>query len=220
MGRRKKNPEAPKGDDFIVLFTALSMILLAFFIMLNSMATIDDARSRAVMSSLIGTFGSMPGFDMQKVVVELDYESPMGKRAGELESTLRSILEGEIEELDIYTEDGQVIVSVGSSLFFERGSAELSPASFRTLDKLAALIMRMNLPVRIEGHADATPARNPRSNWYYSAARSAALYRYFTVGHSVPTSSVSLAAYGNHRPDRNGDYTARVEVIFLVKEAS
>ena len=35
----KRRNEEPEKDEFIVLFTALSMILLAFFIMLNSMAT-------------------------------------------------------------------------------------------------------------------------------------------------------------------------------------
>ena len=57
----KRKPEEPEKDEFIVLFTALSMILLAFFIMLNTMAVIDPVRSRKAIDSLVGSFGMMPG---------------------------------------------------------------------------------------------------------------------------------------------------------------
>lgn len=218
MPRRPQKTDEPKEDDFIVLFTALSMILLAFFIMLNSMATIDSARSRTVISSLVGTFGSMPGFEKQRTIIELDHERPGGQTQGEIERTLRQILNGELEELDIYTQDGRVVVSVGSALIFERGGTELSPKSFRTLDTLAGIIKSIGIPVRVEGHADPAPAKPPKSNWYYSTARAAAVHRYLVSGHQIPAASVELAGYADFRADRHGNKVARVEIIFLPEE--
>lgn len=215
MARRPQPPEAPRKDDFIVLFTALSMILLAFFIMLNSMATVDAARSRAVVSSLVGTFGSMPGFEPQRRVLELEHELPPSRKAGHIESAVKEVLQGEAEDFEVFTDDGRVVVSVGEAVFFESGDVSISPRSFRSLNTLAELIKRLDVQIRIEGHADAQRANPPRSNWYYSAARSAALYRYFVDGGGVPEEKVGLAAYANHRPDRHGQIRARVEVIFL-----
>ena len=43
-----------------MLFTSLNIILLAFFIMLNALAVVDEKREIIVLGSLIGTFGILP----------------------------------------------------------------------------------------------------------------------------------------------------------------
>ena len=47
---------APRKDTGTLLFLSLFLLLLAFFILLNSLATFTETRSRAVLSSVAATF--------------------------------------------------------------------------------------------------------------------------------------------------------------------
>jgi len=63
MARKEEapRPEWEKTNSGLMLFTALNTILLAFFIMLASMAVIDEKRQIEAFGSLVGTFGILPG---------------------------------------------------------------------------------------------------------------------------------------------------------------
>ncbi|QDG51366.1 hypothetical protein FIV42_11625 [Persicimonas caeni] len=219
MGRRRKKKEdEPKSDEFIVLFTALSMILLAFFIMLNSLATIDEARSRIVLNSLIGTFGVLPGFKQGEFGPEMPHKKKSRKQPQNLKRRVQALLE--IHDLQganvAERSDGRVVIRFESRLLFASGSQRINPRSFPQLDGLADLIVRVGFPVRVEGHTDVVPSSGPQSNWYLSAARAAAVYRYLHHAAGVPADMLTAAGYGATRPLRTGEtQQRRVEVVFL-----
>ncbi|MFB6359078.1 MAG: flagellar motor protein MotB, partial [Thiohalorhabdaceae bacterium] len=48
------------NDGSRVMFVSLFMILLAFFILLNSIATIQEQRKKEALESLGGAFGQLP----------------------------------------------------------------------------------------------------------------------------------------------------------------
>jgi chemotaxis protein MotB len=61
---KQKEPERPDWESSnggLMLWTSLNIILLAFFILLSSMAVIDEKREIAAMDSLLGAFGLLPG---------------------------------------------------------------------------------------------------------------------------------------------------------------
>ncbi|MCU0594180.1 MAG: hypothetical protein MUC98_01780, partial [Desulfobacterota bacterium] len=59
MGNRRRNIEEPTGGDGgLTLTVSLFLILLVFFILLCSIAIIDQARVRLAIGSLVGSFGS------------------------------------------------------------------------------------------------------------------------------------------------------------------
>ncbi|MBW2623578.1 MAG: hypothetical protein JRD68_11790, partial [Deltaproteobacteria bacterium] len=62
MARKEKvpPPEYEKSNIGLMMFTSLMIILLAFFIMLSSMAVLDERREQKVLGSLVGTFGILP----------------------------------------------------------------------------------------------------------------------------------------------------------------
>lgn len=199
----------------MVLFTALSMILLAFFIMLNSMATPDSARARQAMNSLVGTFGNLPGFTGQSAFIGEHKSAP--KNQSDVYRTVQIALEHTSPNgLNVEKrEDGSVVIGVGSDVLFNQGGIRVSPASFDTLDRIGELIVRLGLPTRIEGHADPVPSRGARSNWYLSAARAAGVYRYFDENFEVKPGQVTAAGYSSTRPDADGSRRPRVEVVFI-----
>ena len=62
MNQKKKKKIDDDGADIgIVMTVSLFLILLTFFILLNSIAVLDEHRSRVAIGSLIGAFGGLPG---------------------------------------------------------------------------------------------------------------------------------------------------------------
>ena len=61
--RRKRNEtdENKAADVGLVMTVSLFLILLTFFILLNSIAILDERKVRVAIGSLIGAFGSLPG---------------------------------------------------------------------------------------------------------------------------------------------------------------
>ena len=49
----------PRRDSGITIFLSLFLLLLAFFILLNSLATIEETKSRKVLTSVAATFRSV-----------------------------------------------------------------------------------------------------------------------------------------------------------------
>lgn len=220
--RKKKKEADGGGDSSVILFTALGLILVAFFIMLNNLATLDTARSRAAIDSLIGTFGVLPGFRvdgagaMPRPRVQDPTEDPsIVERVSDILRNHR--LAGAYAEEQ---EDGRVVIRFEQELLFQSGGSRISPRYFPMLDDLGALMAEMEYPVTIEGHTDTRPGGRDRSNWYYSAARAAAVHRYLEGTAAVPPSMIHTAGFAAARP--RADLGApddpaqrRVEVVIL-----
>lgn len=221
MPSRKPEPEEKKGDDFIVLFTALSMILLAFFIMLNSMATVDQSRSRDVLNSLVGTFGSLPGFNRKKNGFEFPHESVSAQEQGEIiAKRARGFFassDGSVE-VDV-DKSGRVVLRLSNDVFFESGGIRLHPRSFETLDRVAELIRGFGVRTRIEGHSDPSKTnRFGKTNWYISAARASSVYQYLATAGDVPLSLLEAAGYAETREPPEEGRERRVEIVFIPVE--
>ncbi|MEM9685285.1 MAG: hypothetical protein AAF942_18585, partial [Pseudomonadota bacterium] len=52
-----------RGDSGNIIFLSLFLLLLAFFILLNALATIEETKSRKVLSSVAATFRSLVDAD-------------------------------------------------------------------------------------------------------------------------------------------------------------
>ena len=62
MKSRRKNQDAEAGPDLVQMMTiSLFIILLAFFILLNSIAVFDVQKKLLVLDSLLGNFGVLTG---------------------------------------------------------------------------------------------------------------------------------------------------------------
>lgn len=219
MSRAAPPPE-PETDEFMVLFTALSMILLAFFVMLNSLATIDDGRTRVVVDSLVGTFGVLPGYRQRRERIEID-QGPRARGPQQAERLLRlasSMIEpGEQTGVSVIRRaDGRVIIRMDAEVFFEPGHVHISPLAFPTLDTTAELLRSARVPARVEGHTDATPTTGPRSNWYLSGARAASVFRYLHEAGGVPLELLYATGHAATRPPPDETTPARrVEIVFV-----
>lgn len=124
------------------------------------------------------------------------------------------------------------MVRFNSDLTFALGSTEVSPQATATLNQLAAVIdsaSASGYEVRIVGHTDNVPVRNPNNvrrfgdNWGLSAFRAIAVKDVLQRA-GVSPSRMSIAGYGEYRPmvangPKGAQANRRVE-IYLVAAGS
>ncbi|WP_187274209.1 OmpA family protein [Paenibacillus sp. N3.4] len=151
------------------------------------------------------------------------------KREKELQDLLRQVLayikdqnlEAQVSASD--TERG-VAITLNDLFLFDLGKADLKPASFPILQKLASLFPTLNSKVSIEGHTDNLPLATGspfKDNWGLSFARSLSVLRYFSDTAKLDDKKFIATAYADTMPkvsntsDENRSKNRRVEIIVL-----
>ncbi len=203
--RRKQEEEEPKKDMFIVCYTALSLILLAFFICLNSMATFTEERVQKGMYSVKTAFGvlpgSLPGFGNKPIPLEnYSIEGITPEVINEFLSYIQTTYLGNSVFLGIISRG--LVLSLKGDLLFAEGSTKLKPESYPILHKAAQIIRSCNNRIRIEGHSDNLPVKGKRfsSNFELSAARAVTVLRFFTEVEKIPENRFYAVGCGEYRP--------------------
>lgn len=224
MSARRKRGGGEGGGDSgsdtsVVLFTALGLILLALFIMLNTMADIDPERAGVAIDSLFETFGVLPGFRRDDAGYFSEYDNI--RRAAEMREMLEEVMDGTVEgAVEISEREGRPVIILDPDVAFEPGGVALSPLLFRSLNGVARIVRETGMRIRIEGHANATGSE--RVNWRLSTGRAVSLYRYLRDAGRVPAAQMTAQGYGASRPRDNGLPAAdgshrRVEIVFLIE---
>jgi chemotaxis protein MotB len=228
---KKKEADGPK-DLGPILFAALAIIMLAFFILLNALSTIDTKRRVKVLGSLQGTFGVLRG--------SMSIRGTKGISQGGIRLRQKQFVaslsmfedfvqaKGFSEEVSIDGTNQGFTVSISSSSLFDPGEVKLKPKTYQLLDMLKFIIAegQEKFHVRIEGHSDDTPTKNERypSNWDLSVARALAVLRYMQRDSGIDKSNLEAAGYAQYRPKvpnnspANRARNRRVEFAFFVKE--
>lgn len=224
MGRKNRNMEdEPQANIGAVMTVSLFLILLTFFILLNSIAVIDDRRMRLSLGSILGAFGSLTGgFSASKSgELAVPPSAPMMEKALDLSKLLinmKKVTEGEITFQLI---DDKEIITINEKVLFDEDKSMLKTSSYPLLDNICDFIKKGDYPVRIAGHTDNRPAEDKgyKSNWQLSTLIPMQVFRYFeSVGQINPD---RLEAYGcgSHRPIVTNDtrqsrgQNRRVEII-------
>jgi len=224
MAKRQKKPDPvlPDKDPGAALFLELMMQMLAFFILLTSIAVIVDERRLAAIGSLAGTFsplpkganlteGNGPSMPARDIV---DGNRAPRRTAKELTEVARELgLSDAIHVLPL--DQDKVRIRFPETIVFAPGQVEISPDMFPLMDKLAKVFKRPEvIEIRIEGHTDDTPVRGVLypSNWELSAARAMSLFHAFSE-RGVPNGRMIAAGMGDKHPIvGNPAMSRRVEI--------
>lgn len=128
-------------------------------------------------------------------------------------------------ELQIFTKNGRVYVSLQENLLFPSGSAVVNAKGKEALGTLAQVLnANSDINVVVEGHTDSIPIRGRyEDNWALSVARATAIVRVLTATYAVDPARVTASGRSQFEPvDIN--YTAqgrqrnrRTEIILAPK---
>jgi len=207
MAKKKKQEEAgPNQDGIRVMIVSLFIILLAFFIVLNSMAVVDEKKTLSALGSLIGSFGILPGGTSPSQEGTIRVVSPgsvpilkqaeesieLGEGGGETGSqpvTVRTVPHGRQ-------------IRVQDKVLFDKQVHKSKPSGYVFFKKLSRIIDKGGYPVEITGHTDSRPPqeKNMRSNQELSSLRALEVLKYFVVVGGIDPMRLTAYGCGANRP--------------------
>lgn len=231
MDKKKKKKFDDDGADIgMVMTVSLFLILLTFFILLNSIAVIDKHRSRVAIGSLIGAFGGLPG-GLSPLETGKDImppSAPMVEEQLTIEQLLSCMNKDTVPwpgDIIVKTAEDKLIITINEKILFNGKLSELKPSILPVLDKLCGIINKGNYTVEIVGHTDNIQAGEIgyASNWEFSSLMSIQLAKYFISKGGVSPKRLNPCGSGSFRPTFSNDTrqsrskNRRVEIILNYK---
>ena len=223
---KKKVEECPLGAPlWMATFSDMVTLLLAFFVMLLSFSTIQEAKFHDAIHSLKGAFGVMvspPTVIQQETVVQPRADTNEWQQMlYEVQQIQRVLAEEGLEnEVQLELEKEGVSIQISTPLLFDPARATIRGESDELLGRLAAALGSVETEIHVEGHTDNVPISSEQfpSNWELSSARATAVLKYLVSG-GVPPERLAAVGYGEFQPIDANDTDAgrrrnrRVEIF-------
>jgi len=224
MAARKRNQEGgPPIDITLVMTVSLFLILLTFFILLNSIAVVDEQKKLLAFGSLLGAFGALPGGISasktgESIMAPFAPMTPERLDIAELLSLIDKMPVGQVRRES--SRDREIII-ISESALFGVDKHKLKPSAFPLLSKLCDIVRKGDYPVEIVGHTDSRPAENKGfgSNWELSSLMAIQVLKYVVAKGGISAERLSAYGRGSTRPVASNDtrdsraQNRRVELI-------
>ncbi|WP_300380712.1 OmpA family protein [Clostridium sp.] len=242
MARKKKSSGGEfKGDEWLATYADTVTLLLTFFVLLYSTATVDSEKTKSISSAFTAMFsgdsgdtlleydlynGAVPliGGETKYDIEEMGNMSPQAKMYNNVKDFIsKNDLQEVVEVID--SEKG-IVIQLRDNILFESASSNIREESKVILDKISTLISSVANPILVEGHTDNIPIRTMEfpSNWELSADRAVNVVRYFVESRGQNPSRFSAAGYGEyHSVAPNDSYenmarNRRVDILIITTE--
>ena len=240
MAKREKPCECERGVPlWMVTYGDMVTLLLTFFVMLFTVARIEDREFRLILSAFKGSLGLFEGGQtLSKGKLEemgMNLESlPATEKGTNLSKALKD--DSQVFEPDVKTkrvrltfeERGMVISLIGDGNFAP-GSAELNSQVIKLLQKVGFLMRQYDAFFRIEGHADRDRVDRGRqydTNWELASQRAINVLRYLAEKQDIESYKMSATSYGKFRPiaksstPEGQSINRRVDIVILTGKAA
>ena len=232
LKRKEKIRESGEGlPSWMITFSDMVTLMMTFFIVLVSMASMTDVYKRKVaLGSVSGTFGTgAPSLDDLTTEDTRTRVDPGPINIFNDLSPVRERLR-EDPDKDLRFESNRFIqrLSMDAAALFAPGTAELTEKGRALLAQVLPIVAASAYPLGLSGHTaegmdEFGPDYLPKPwvkvdfSWDLSLARVLAVYRYF-LDSGIPPDKLRLEAFGRFRPrvgsetreDRQGN--RRVEI--------
>jgi chemotaxis protein MotB len=227
MTKKKKEEDKGPVDLGPVMTVSLFLILLTFFIMLNSIAVVDERRVRASLGSILGAFGSFTGgYSANKTGESVTTPTaPMTKSEIDFNQVLTLEDKTVAEQVSIIPMADKEVITINSDFLFEPDSMTINPSCHLLLNRLCGAVRNGTYTIEIVGHTGASPAGNntQETNWEISAHMAMAVYDYFRLNGEIDPKRLERFGAAGHRPvvsnltQLSRAQNKRVEIILYTK---
>jgi chemotaxis protein MotB len=225
MARKlKKNKEENGADIGNVMTCSLFLIILTFFILLNSIAVIDNKKVRMAIGSLTGAFGSFKGgmspLKTGKSIMPMS--SPIVKQKMNLNKLVESLNPERLDNIKVISRQDRSILVINEKALFEMNTHRLKPEASPFLNRLCHLANSGEYSLEIVGHTDNRSAdeKGYRSNWELTSLMAIQVQKYLVDKGGVAPKRVT--AYGHAGYDsiasndtrESREQNRRIEIVF------
>ena len=236
LGAKKGGGEMESAGMMRWLLTYADMItlLLAFFIILFSISTINKVKLQRLVHDLGGGYNNIDAIN----------NPPNGQVTAASKDDLQSmqdlmqqyikknVLQTKVQSQMTISQNGKrrelVISLLTDKALYDSGSADIKPETQHILDQINTLLKTRQNQIRVEGFTDNVPISNAQfgSNWELSAIRATNVARYLIETDGLGPRRVSIAGYGEYRPRYPNDtedhrqQNRRVDIVVVDTDAN
>lgn len=205
--RDSDQDDTPSAPAWMTTYGDMMTLLMTFFILIMSFATIEVDKFKAAMGSLRGAFGVLG--DSEEVHSEQSWFSPYQvniKKQSVLNDVekLRDLIEqNQLQDIiEIYAYDTEVLIRIKDTIMFELGNADLKASFLPILHKIIDTLNAHALEFKVVGHTDDLPISTERypSNWELSIDRALSVVRYMVNEIGLDPARLSAAGHSQYRP--------------------
>jgi chemotaxis protein MotB len=211
---------------WLLTYADMITLLLALFIILFSISTINKVKLQRLVRDLGGGFNNIDAInnppngmttpqktDLQVMQAQLQQYIQQQKLQQKVQTTIRQ--NGTRREL--------VITLLTDKALYDSGSAVLRPETTGVLNAVNTQLRTRKNDIRVEGNTDNVPIHTAlyASNWELSAARAVGVARYLVEQDGLSPKRVQVAGYGEFRPrvpndtDAHRQENRRVDIVVL-----
>ncbi|MDH5298663.1 MAG: OmpA family protein [Desulfobulbaceae bacterium] len=208
MAEKKKKCPPVGAPAWMCTFSDMMSLLLCFFILLLSFATMDATKFEEAAGSLQNAFGSqrlqpMLGTPMGQNMIAKEFPGQpidLTVQVQIVQSLAEELKEG---MLDVEEDADGITLRVKESVAFDSGRAVIKPRFMEILDKLGKTVSSMEVTVVVSGHTDNTPTKKETgyaSNWGLSTARAVNVIDYWLTKYKIPATRLAAMGYAEGQP--------------------
>jgi chemotaxis protein MotB len=228
LGAGKGGAELETAGMMRWLLTYADMItlLLALFIILFSISTINKVKLQRLVRDLGGGFNNIDALNNPpngQTTVTKDELKVMQSQLQQYisQNKLQNKVQTEIRQNGTRRE--LVITLLTDKSLYDSGSADLRDVTKRILDVVNGQLRIRKNDIRVEGNTDDVPIHTAQfpSNWELSAARAVGVARYLVESDGLSPKRIQVAGYGEFRPRVPNDTedhrqaNRRVDIVVL-----
>ncbi|MBW4042880.1 MAG: flagellar motor protein MotB [Acidobacteria bacterium] len=230
--RRKSHAEEHHADErWLVSYADMITVLMALFIVLYALSTVNQKKFDELKNSLASGFGtkSSTKVDQSKGIVR---PQDVAKRGAGFSNSTIALMQAAKEitdELKAQGLAGKVSVKassnaialslVGSSTYFGGNDANLTPQALQVLKKLSPALHDHAGTVSIEGHADPHGSAGVwGTDWLLAAARANSVGQYLLDDKAINAADVSFVSFGSQNSKAGSsevavEHNRRVDIV-------
>ncbi len=205
-GERRKTVHTEDRSAFVLqtLGISLFVILLAFFILLNAIAVVDEKKVTAAIGSLLASFsGDTGGYSVIREPGEVLPGMKIQTESGTMDlSKVFAAGEEWAQKITIRKNPRGTLVQIPCHELFEPAGPALSSSGKNILDKLCMVLLENNQPIEISAHASGqtTEAEQGMSSRELTALQAMNILRHFIVEGKLPPERLTACGWGSNRP--------------------
>lgn len=218
---KKKHEEEHADETWLVPYSDLLTLLLALFIVLFAMSSIDAVKFSQMARSFNSTFQGGTGVmkypspfqqDTKEGVTTDRVKNEQNEKAEQEKKEMQEIK----DKIDTYINTNNLNVQLITSLtpeglmltlrndiLFDSGTAQVRPQDYELAKEISQLLI-MDHPreVVISGHTDNVPIHNLQfdSNWHLSVMRAVNFMKILLENKSLDARNFSAKGFGEYKP--------------------
>ena len=229
--------EAPKkkkggggAPGWVTTFADLMSLLMCFFVMLVSSASVERTTFATMAKSMKEELGGGKAEEVsEEKMTTVEMKDPTSLEAKNKPATkLNQDLVKEIQDgrLEVEDDGENITIQLMGSATFAAGSVKLKRGFKSVAKKLCDTLVHSEGMITVVGHTDNKPikTRKYRSNWELAASRSMSVIEALIADGRIPRERFAIRSYGDTRPRVKNDTkekrakNRRISVVFAKGE--